>query len=76
MSRTRIWVRGGDLALSKNFTTFNDIIYLYGSAGTYHLNQANETSFSTSNIEYKCSIPLGQIAGEYTAPIRYHLKTT
>jgi hypothetical protein len=76
MSRTRIWVRGGDLALPNNFTAFNDIIYLYGSAVTHHLNQANGTSFSTSNIEYKCSIPLGQIAGEYTAPIRYHLRTS
>jgi len=76
MSRTRIWVRGGDLALPNNFTAFNDIIYLYGSAGTHHLNHANGTSNSTSDIEYKCSIPLGQIAGEYTAPIRYHLKTS
>ena len=76
MSRKLIWIRGGDLDPSRNFTAAADVLYFYGSAVTYHLNQADGTSFTTSDIEYKCNIPLGQIAGEYTAPISYHLKTT
>ncbi len=76
MSRKLIWIRGGDLDISRNFTAAADLLYFYGSGTTYHLNQANGTSFTTSDIEYKCNIPLGQIAGEYNAPISYHLKTT
>jgi hypothetical protein len=76
MSRKLIWIRGGDLDVSSNFTGFADLIYLYGSAVTYHRNQENGTNLTTSDIEYKCNIPLGQIAGEYSAPISYHLKTT
>lgn len=76
MSRKLIWLRGGDLDISRNFTTFTDLLYLYGSALAYHINQANGTSLTTSDVEYKCNIPLGQTAGEYTAPISYHLRTT
>ena len=75
MSRKLIWLRGGDLDISSNFTTFTDLLYLYGSAVNYHLAQGNGTNLTTSDVEYKCNIPLGQIAGEYTAPISYHLKT-
>jgi hypothetical protein len=76
MSRKLIWVRGGDLDTSRNFTTINDLLYFYGSAVTYHIARPNGTSLTTNDIEYKCNIPLGQTAGEYTAPISYHLKTT
>jgi len=76
MSRKLIWIRGGDLVVSSNFTTFTDLLYFYGSAIAYHIAQANGTNLTTSDIEYKCNIPLGQTAGEYTAPISYHLKTT
>jgi hypothetical protein len=76
ISRQRIWIRGGDLDISTNFTGFTDLLYLYGSAVSYRLHQANGTSLITDDIEYKCNIPLGQIAGEYRAPISYHLKTT
>jgi len=76
MSRKLIWIRGGDLDASRNFTAAADLLYFYGSAVAYHLAQADGTSLTTSDVEYKCNIPIGQIAGEYTAPIRYHLKTT
>ena len=76
ISRQRVWIRGGDLDPSTNFTGFTDLLYFYGAALTYRLHEANGTSLTTSDIEYKCNIPLGQIAGEYRAPIRYHLKTT
>jgi hypothetical protein len=76
ISRKRIWVRGGDLDISSNFTGAADLLYFYGSALAYHIARANGTSLTTSDIEYKCNIPLGQTAGEYTAPISYHLMTT
>ena len=76
ISRERIWVRGGDLNIYDNFTAAPGGIYFYGSLGTYHLAQANGTSLTTSDVQYKCDIPFGQIAGDYVAPIRYHLMTT
>lgn len=76
ISRERIWVRGGDLNIFDNFTAAPNEIYFYGALGTYHLAQANGTSLTTSDVQYKCDIPFGQIAGDYVAPIRYHLMTT
>ena len=74
--RNRIWLRGGDLDIFDNFSAYTDVLYFYGSAVSYHLNRANGTSYTTDDIQYKCNVPLGQTAGDYTAPIRYHLKTT
>lgn len=76
ISRKYIWVRGGDLDVFNNFTASSGNIYFYGTSGTSHLAQANGTSLSTNDVEYKCNIPLGQLAGDYVAPIRYHLTTT
>ncbi|MGF3585238.1 MAG: hypothetical protein ACQXXD_05940 [Thermoplasmatota archaeon] len=76
MSRETVWVRGGDKDISANFTALGDVIYLYGDVGTYHPMEVNGTSLTTNDVEYKCNIPFGQIAGDYTATIRYHLTTT
>ena len=76
ISRQRVWVRGGDLEVSRNFTGASDLLYFFGSAVTYHIARENGTNLTTDDIEYKCDIPLGQTAGEYTAPISYHLMTT
>jgi hypothetical protein len=76
ISRDRIWVRGGDLDIFDNFTALTGEIYFYGAFGTYHLAQANGTDLTTNDVEYKCDIPLGQMAGDYNATIRYHLTTT
>jgi hypothetical protein len=76
ISRERIWVRGGDLNIYNNFTASGGGIYFYGALSTYHLAQANGTALTTDDVQYKCDIPLGQIAGDYAAPIRYHLTTT
>ncbi len=75
ISRARIWVRGGDLDIFDNFTAISGEIYFYGYIGTYHLAQANGTNRLTNDVEYKCDIPLGQMAGDYNATIRYHLMT-
>ncbi len=76
ISRERIWVRGGDLNIFDNFTLNPSEIYFYGFTGTYHLAQGNGTDMTTNDVQYKCDIPLGQMAGDYVAPIRYHLTTT
>jgi len=74
ISNESIWVRGGNLATSSNYTGSGPL-YLYGSASTYESAESNDTSKTTSNVEYKCNIPLGQHAGDYNATIHYHLKT-
>jgi hypothetical protein len=76
ISRDNVWVSGGDLITANNFTSEGGVLYIYGSDVTYHIYEANGTSLSTSDIEYTCDIPLGQIAGDYTAQISYHLTTT
>jgi hypothetical protein len=76
ISRDRIWVRGGDLDIFDNFTASGGGIYFYGYIGMYHLAQANGTNLITNDVEYKCDIPFGQMAGDYNATIRYHLTTT
>lgn len=75
MPRDRVWLRGGDVDSSLNFPLPSGLIYLYGSASTFHPARENGTELATSDVEYKCNIPFGQIAGEYVAAIRYHLKT-
>ena len=76
ISRDKVWVYGGDLAAYSNFSSEGGNIYFYGSETTYHQHEANGTSLSTNDIEYKCDIPIGQMPGDYTATIRYHLNTT
>mgnify|MGYP001598885600 CR=1 FL=1 len=76
ISRERIWVRGGDLDTFDNFTASPGVIYFYGSMGMYHFAEANGTALLTSDVQYKCDIPFGQMAGDYVAPIHYHLMTT
>jgi hypothetical protein len=76
ITRERIWVRGGDLDIFNNFTAGGGVIYFYGTSGTYHPAEANGTNVITGDVQYKCDIPLGQMAGDYWAPIRYHLMTT
>ncbi|MCX6665786.1 MAG: hypothetical protein NT038_06985, partial [Euryarchaeota archaeon] len=76
MSRDNIWLRGGDLDNSDNFTADSGVIYIYGGAGSYHLAQADGTSLTANDLEYTCDIPVGQMAGDYTATIDYHLITT
>jgi len=76
ISRERIWVRGGDLNTYDNFTATPGGIYFYGALGVYHLAEPNGTSLSTNDVQFRCDIPFGQMAGDYVAPIRYHLMTT
>jgi len=74
MSNGTVWVRGGNLTASSNFTGSGPL-YLYGSNSTYENAEDNITGKTTSGIEYKCDIPLGQQTGDYEATIRYQLTT-
>jgi hypothetical protein len=74
MSNTTVWVRGGDLDALTNFSGTGPI-YLYGSNVTYHLPYSNDTSYTTSDLEYECSIPISQLPGNYSATIHYTLTT-
>jgi len=74
MSNGTVWVRGGNLTASSNFTGSGPL-YLYGSNSTYENAEDNSTIKTTSDIEYKCNIPLGQQNGDYEATIRYRLTT-
>jgi hypothetical protein len=76
MSRDLVWVRGGDLDDFENFTELTGVIYFYGDAVDYHFAEGNGTSLSTTDVQYKCNIPIGQIAGDYTGTVHYHLSTT
>ncbi len=74
MSNGTVWVRGGNLTTSSNFTGSGPL-YLYGSNSTYENAEDNNIGKTTSDIEYKCNIPLGQQTGDYEATIRYRLST-
>jgi hypothetical protein len=74
--KSNVYVRGG------NRSTFRSLlqpVYLYGGSQDglpdYHIASANNNSVNTTNVEYKCFIPLGQLAGQYTTNIYYHLIT-
>jgi len=71
---TAVWVRGGDLATFSNFNGI-DPIYLYGPSSAYSDAEDDNTSKITDNIDYKCSVPLGQLPGDYNTTIHYLLKT-
>jgi hypothetical protein len=75
MSRELIWIRGGDLDTYTNLTAASGLLFFYGAVGVYHAARADGTTLLTDDLDYKCNIPLGQIAGEYTAPLYYHLST-
>ena len=74
MSNTTIWVRGGDLNVSTNFTG-TDPIYLFGNTTTYYMARPNGITVTTNNIEYKVQIPGAQLPGEYSAILYYVLHT-
>ena len=76
MSNTTVWARGGDLDTKQTFSGIRPI-FLYGnySSSTYNVALANDTNLATTDIEYRCSIPLVQLPGDYNATIRYCMKT-
>jgi len=76
INKTNVYVRGGGRTA---FRSLANPVYLYGGGqdgmAEYHRAEANGISVNTSNIEYKCYIPHGQLAGKYSSQITYHLST-
>ena len=75
IDQSNVYVQGG------NRTTFRSLlnsVFLYGgsqdSLPDYHRAELWGNFVNTSNIEYKCYIPLGQLAGRYSTQIYYHLQ--
>jgi hypothetical protein len=72
--KSNVYVRGGNRS---TFSSLLDSVYLYGGnqdgMSDYHIASANNNFVNTTNVEYKCFIPMGQLAGRYTNHIYYHL---
>lgn len=75
MQNTSIQTQGGDLNSLTNFPG-NAVLWYYGDAvPSYHLAENNDTSLSTSDVEWAVQIGIGQQPGDYNATIYYHLRT-
>jgi len=76
ISKSNLYVRGGNRTLWEGLSL---LAYLYGGGddGMPQYQEAEKYGnfINTSNIEYKCYIPMGQLAGDYSSPIHYYLKT-
>jgi len=75
MSNTTVSLRGGNLTSVTPFPG-TEPLYLWGTNGsTYQGAESNGTSLTTNDVEYRCTIPLAQLPGDYNATIYYHLRT-
>jgi hypothetical protein len=76
IERSNVYVRGGNRT---SFRSLSDSVFLFGGnqdGMPQYEDARRENNFkNTTNVEYKCYIPLGTLAGEYSAQIRYHLST-
>lgn len=73
--KSNVYVKGGSRT---TFRSLLNSVFLFGGSQDglpdYHIAEAWGNSVNTSNIEYTCYIPLGQLAGKYTTHIFYHLR--
>lgn len=73
IQNTSISIAGGDLASTS--LPGNAPLYLFGGASTYKSAGNDNTSLTTSDVQYKVNISIGQQPGDYEATIFYHLNT-
>lgn len=70
-----VYVQGGDRSAFRSLST---PVYLYGGSQdgmpAYHQAETSGILKNTSNVEYKCYIPHGQLAGKYSSRIYYNLR--
>ena len=75
IDQTNVYVQGGNRTM---FRSLLNSVFLYGgsqdSLPDYHKAERWGNFVNTSNIEYTCYIPLGQLAGRYSTQIYYHLQ--
>jgi hypothetical protein len=75
MANTTVSLRGGNLTSVTPFPGTGPL-YLWGNSNPqYQAAENNDTLKTTSDIEYRCAIPLAQLPGDYTGTIHYHLVT-
>jgi len=76
MSNTTVSLRGGNLTSVTPFPGTRPL-YLWGISepSSYQDAENNGASLSTSEVEYRCNIPFGQLPGNYTAMTHYQLRT-
>ena len=75
MPNTTVSLRGGNLALVTPFPG-NGPLYLWGTdVPTYQTAENNDASLITNDVEYRITIPIGQLPGDYSGTIHYHLQT-
>jgi hypothetical protein len=75
MANTSVSFRGGNLTSVTAFPGTGPL-YIWGNSDpSYHIAENNGTSLFTNDLEYRCTIPLAQLPGDYTATIYYHLIT-
>ena len=75
MANTTVSLRGGNLTSVTPFPGTGPL-YLWGNSNPpYQAAENNDTIKTTSDVEYRCAIPLAQLPGDYTGTIHYHLVT-
>jgi hypothetical protein len=75
MANTTVSLRGGNLTSVTSFPGSGPL-YLWGNSNPAYQSAENDgTVKTTSNIEYRITIPLSQLPGDYTATIYYRLMT-
>ncbi len=76
ITNDNLYIRGGNRTIWRNLS---NLTYLFGGGEnampTYHTAENNGNFVNSTNVEFKCYIPIGQLAGEYSTPIYYYLHT-
>jgi hypothetical protein len=75
ISNQSIYLRGGNKSSFGNFGSGQPPLYLYGDSSSYSRAETNGTNKTSTNVEYRCAIPLGTNPGVYHSNIYYHLRT-
>ena len=75
MANTTVSLQGGNLTAVTPFPGTGPL-YIWGTNEPDYQSAVNDTTItSTSDIEYRITIPLAQLPGDYEGTLRYHLTT-
>ena len=75
MANTTVSLRGGNLTSVTAFPG-DEPLYLWGwNDSTYQWAENNSINKITNAVEYRITIPLAQLPGDYNGTLRYRLLT-
>ena len=75
MANTTVSLRGGNLTTITQFPG-DGPLFLWGwNDSSYQVAENNNLSHYTNDVEYRITIPLAQLPGDYQGTLRYHLIT-